>query len=134
MAVLFAADEARAQWFGEIKENQVQILSGNKQVATAVANGQLDWGLTDTDDALGQMAAGFPVTIVFPDQDRDGQGTLVIPNTHWHSFAAHQIPKGAKKLIDHLLSAKVETELAPDRAVSCRCEKVRSRRRSFLTS
>ena len=57
------------------------MLSGNKQVATAVGSGQIAFGLTDTDDAMGEVDAGSPVAIVYPDREPDELGTLFIPNT-----------------------------------------------------
>ncbi len=47
----------------------MQVLSGNKQVATAVGSGQIAFGLTDTDDAMGEIDAGSPVTIIYPDRE-----------------------------------------------------------------
>ena len=53
-ACLFAAwGQPRAEkFFRDLKKNEVKILSGNKQVAENVGSGALDFGLTDTDDAL----------------------------------------------------------------------------------
>ncbi len=112
-ACLFAAlgEEKSKQLFSGMKANDVQILSGNKQVAVAVATGQLAFGLTDTDDAIGQIRQGEPVEIIYPDQDDGELGTLFIPNTV-------AIIKGgphsetARKLVDFLLSAEVEMMLA----------------------
>ena len=49
-----------AAFFRDLKANGVQVLSGNKQVATAVGSGQIAFGLTDTDDAMGEIDAGQP--------------------------------------------------------------------------
>jgi iron(III) transport system substrate-binding protein len=81
-AVLFAAwgeDDAKA-FFHDVRGN-AQVLSGNKQVALAVASGQLAWGVTDTDDAIIEKDAGRPVEIIFPDQGEDEPGVLMIPNS-----------------------------------------------------
>ena len=82
-ACLFAAlgEEEAKRLFRAMKENEVRIESGNKQVAVSVAAGRLAFGLTDTDDALGQIAEDEPVAIVYPDQGDDELGTLFIPNT-----------------------------------------------------
>ena len=52
-ACLFAAwgDAEAKEFLGGVKRN-ARIMSGNKQVAEAVAAGTLAFGLTDTDDAL----------------------------------------------------------------------------------
>src|SRR3954447_6020579 len=59
-ACLFAAwgDEKAKGFFHGVKGN-AKIMSGNRQVAEAVAGGSLAFGLTDTDDAVGQIKAGF---------------------------------------------------------------------------
>ncbi len=46
-----------------------------------MADGQLAFGLTDTDDACGAVDRGSPVVIIVPDQKPGEMGTLVIPNT-----------------------------------------------------
>ena len=89
----------------------MQILSGNKQVATAVGSGQIAFGLTDTDDAMGEIDAGSPVAIVYPDREPDQLGTLFIPNTLALIKGAPH-PEAAEALADHLLSPEVEAALA----------------------
>ena len=94
----------------DLKDN-VQIMSGNKQVALAVARGQLAFGLTDTDDAIGERDKGEPVELVFPDQQPDGLGALFIPTAiSAIKGAAH--PREARQLIDYLLRPEVEARLA----------------------
>ena len=112
-ACLFAAlgeDEAK-RLFRAMKQNEIHIASGNKQVAVDVAAGRLAFGLTDTDDALGQLALGDPVAIVYPDQEKDGLGTLFIPNT-LAIIKGGPNPDAARKLVDYLLSPAVEKQLA----------------------
>lgn len=103
-------EQAARQLFREWRAN-ARILSGNKQVAQAVASGEIAFGLTDTDDALAECERGQPVEIVYPDQQPDGLGTLYIPNT----IAILQgcpHPQQARQLADFLLSAEVESELS----------------------
>jgi iron(III) transport system substrate-binding protein len=105
----------RAQdFYRGLRANGIAVLSGNKQVAEAVGAGQYAVGLTDTDDAMIEVAAGRPVAIVFPDGDRpagDRMGTLFIPNTV-AVLRGCPNPDGARKLVDYLLSAAVEKRLA----------------------
>jgi iron(III) transport system substrate-binding protein len=89
----------------------VQILSGNKQVALAVAGGRAAFGLTDTDDALAEIEKGMPVVIVYPDQQPNGLGTLFIPNT-LAIIRGCPHPAAARQLVDYLLSPEVEATLA----------------------
>jgi iron(III) transport system substrate-binding protein len=112
-ACLFAAwgDDKARKFFKELKANEVQVLSGNKQVATAVGAGQIAFGLTDTDDAMGEIEAGSAVAIVYPDRQTDQLGTLFIPNTlALIKDAPH--PQAASRLADLILSPEVEARLA----------------------
>ncbi len=85
------------------------VLPGNHDVAVAVAEGQVDMGLTDTDDAMEVIAKKFPVRIIYLDQPTPG--TLFLPNTlGLIKNAPHSM--AAKKLIDYLLTVDVEERLA----------------------
>ena len=86
------------------------VLAGNKQVALAVSSGELDWGLTDTDDAIIEREGGRPVEIVFPDQEKSGFGTVFIPNTISVLQKAPN-PTVAALLADYLVSEKAESRL-----------------------
>ncbi len=112
-ACLFAAwgDVKARGYFDALKSNGVQVLSGNKQVAQAVGSGQALLGLTDTDDAMGEIDAGSPVLIVYPDRGADELGTLFIPNT-LAILKGSTHPRAAEALADHLLSPEVEKALA----------------------
>jgi iron(III) transport system substrate-binding protein len=92
----------------------VQLVPGNKQAAEGVSAGQFLIGLTDTDDAFGEIEAGRPVALIFPDRDAppDSQrGVLFIPNT-LAVIKGCPNPAGARKLVDFLLSPEVEAALA----------------------
>ena len=112
-ACLFAAwgDEQAKEFFLALKANGVQILSGNKQVAQAVAAGQIAFGLTDTDDAIIEIDGAQPVVIVYPDRGADDLGTLFIPNTVCIVKGCSH-PAAARKLVDYLLTPAVEEKLA----------------------
>jgi len=104
-------DRRAKEFFQKVKRNDVQILSGNKQVAMAVAGGRAAFGLTDTDDAIGELEKGMPVAIVYPDQEAGGLGTLFIPNT-LAIIRGGPNPAAARRLVDYLLSPEVEAILA----------------------
>ena len=88
----------------------MRLLSGNKQVALAAGSGEIAIGLTDTDDAMGELDAGSPVSIIYPDREPSGLGTLFIPNTlALIKGSPHQ--KEAQALADHLLSPEIESAL-----------------------
>lgn len=111
-ACLFAVwgPQQSKEYFRSVKSN-VRVMAGNKQVAQAVARGELAFGLTDTDDAVIELQALWPVAIVYPDQGPEQLGTLFIPNTVAIIRDAPH-PKEAKQLVDFLLSPQVEQMLA----------------------
>jgi iron(III) transport system substrate-binding protein len=116
-ACLFAhwGDERAKEFFRTAKANGVQIMSGNKRVALAVAGGTVAFGLTDTDDAMVEIEKGMPVAIIYPDQQPYGVdaalGTLFIPNT-LGIVRDGPNPASARRLADWLLTADVEDRLA----------------------
>jgi iron(III) transport system substrate-binding protein len=109
---LFAAwgDDIAKDFLRSVKRN-ARIMSGNKQVAQAVASGSIAFGLTDTDDAIVEIERGMPVTIIYPDQAEGESGTLFIPNT-LALIKGSPNPEAANKLLDYLLSSDVERRLA----------------------
>ena len=113
VACLFAVlgdDEAKA-FMRRLKANEIRVLGGNKQVAQAVASGQIAFGLTDTDDAIIEVERASPVTIVYPDREVHQLGTLFIPNTvAIMKGCPHAEP--ARRLVDFLLSPASEEMLA----------------------
>lgn len=111
-AVLFSTwgEEQATEFFKAIRQN-AEVMSGNKQVATAVGRGQLAFAITDTDDAIIEVDNGMPVEIVFPDQADGELGSLFIPNTLC-IIKGSQNAANARRLVDYLLSPEVETRLA----------------------
>jgi iron(III) transport system substrate-binding protein len=101
-------------WLRALRDNEIAVLAGNAMVRDAVATGEIVLGLTDTDDAVGAVAEGKPVAIVFPDQQADSLGTLLIPNSV-SIVAGAPHPGVARRLTQYLLSAEVEAELAHGR-------------------
>ena len=112
-ACLFAklGPERAQQFFLDLKANDVQILSGNKQVALNVGDGTLPLGLTDTDDAMDEVDKGMPVRIIYLDSAPDELGTLFIPNT-LAALRGSPHPEAADRLADYLLGPDVESALA----------------------
>jgi len=111
-ACLFAVwGEAKTQAFFRAVKANARVMAGNKQVALAVARGELAFGLTDTDDAIIELEQGWPVKIIYPDQDADQLGTLFIPNTLALIQGSPNL-EPAQQLVDFLLSPQVERMLA----------------------
>ncbi len=107
--------EARfRKWIQGLRNNDVALLPGNAQVRDKVASGQYRFGLTDTDDVNGAILDGKPVDMVIPDQDKNGLGVFIIPNTV-ALIRGGPHSRNGKLLIDYLLSAEVEAQLAEGR-------------------
>ena len=116
-ACLFAklGDEKTRALFKSLKDNDIQIHSGNKSCARSVSAGTAAFGLTDTDDAIIEVEEGKPVKIIYPDSDKGELGTLFIPNTLALVANAPHAEAG-KRLIEYLLGPEVEIALAKGRS------------------
>ena len=112
-ACLFAelGAEGAMDFFDALKSNAVHVASGNRGVAQGVAKGLLAFGLTDTDDAIGELERGAPVRIVYPDREEGEMGVLFVPNTLAVIRDAPH-PEAALALVNYLLSPEVEIALA----------------------
>ena len=86
------------------------IVAGNKNVAVDVAAGKYAVGMTDSDDAIIELNAGKPVTIIYADSYGNRSlprlGVLYLPNT-LALVKGGPNPDGGRKLIDYLLSQEV---------------------------
>jgi iron(III) transport system substrate-binding protein len=112
-AALYAARgpaDGRA-FFARVQARGVRILDGNATVRDLVASGELWWGLTDSDDALGALRRGAPVRVVLPDQAEGEAGTLAIPMSV-ALIAGGPHPDAARRLAAELLSAATLAQLA----------------------
>ena len=114
-AALFAylGDSKAKEFFQTLKANGVMITDGNASCRDRVADGTVPIGFTDTDDAFVAVQQGRPAGIIWP--DKEGIGTLLIPNTVALINNAPN-PVAAKKFIDFLLSPEVEEMLAHSEA------------------
>jgi iron(III) transport system substrate-binding protein len=109
-----AGDDKMDEFFRRLKANGVRIVEGNSVVRDLVARGEVKTGLTDTDDVNVAIENGQSVGMVLP--DREGLGVPVMPNMV-SLIAGAPHPDEARKLIDYLVSADVERQLAQSEAV-----------------
>lgn len=109
-----AGDEQMDDFFRRLKANGVKVVDGNSVVRDLVARGEVKVGLTDTDDVNVAMEDGQPVAMVLP--DAAGLGVPVMPNMVSLIANAPHAEEG-QQLIDYLLSADVERQLAQSEAV-----------------
>jgi iron(III) transport system substrate-binding protein len=109
-----AGDEKMDDFFRRLKANDVRVVDGNSVVRDLVARGDVKVGLTDTDDVNVAIEDGQPIAMVLP--DGAGLGVPVMPNmVSLIANAPH--PDEGRQLIDYLLSADVERQLAQSEAV-----------------
>jgi iron(III) transport system substrate-binding protein len=97
-----------------LKSNETAMVASNGATMRDVGEGRVAFGFTDTDDYnVAKTVKEWPVDVVFP--DKDGMGTLLIPNTV-ALIKGGPNSENAKKLIDFLLSPEVEQFLAESRS------------------
>ena len=104
-------EEGFAKFLDGLFANEVKLLQSNGATMRAVRDGQVAWAFTDTDDYHVAKTNGHAVACVFPDQQKDGIGTMLIPNSV-ALIAGGPDQEGAKKLIDAILSRETEALLA----------------------
>lgn len=103
-------EEEGKHYFQQIADMGVQVVDGNSVTKDMAASGQVAIGFTDTDDAKQAINEGANVIMVYPDQNEDGIGTLITPNTV-SLIKGTPNNENAKAFIDFLLSEEVEQKL-----------------------
>ncbi|MDM8533212.1 extracellular solute-binding protein [Clostridiaceae bacterium HSG29] len=102
--------ENATNFYKDLYNRKVRVVDGNATVRDLVVDGQLNFGLTDTDDALVAINKGKSVKIIWPDQGQDDKGTLVVPNTV-SIIKGSANNKNAQAFVDYLLSEETENFL-----------------------
>jgi iron(III) transport system substrate-binding protein len=111
---VIAGDQKMDDFFRRLKANGVRVVDGNSVVRDLVARGEVKVGLTDTDDVNVAIEDGQPIAMVLP--DKEGLGVPVMPNMV-SLIANGPHPDEGRRLIDYLLSANVERQLAQSEAI-----------------
>lgn len=113
IAALFTiwGDEKAKAFMEGLKHNETRISTSNGESADLVAGGEFDFALVDSDDGVSRMKQGKPVVVVFPDQQKGGIGSFIVPNAVVMIKGAPH-PDNARKLIDYLLTKETERKLA----------------------
>jgi len=101
--------EKTEAYLNGLAANNILIVNGNSVTRDLVVEGKIPIGFTDTDDANVAIMKGETVKIVYP--DKNGLGTLLIPNTV-ALVRNGPNPENGKRLIDYLLSKETESRLA----------------------
>jgi iron(III) transport system substrate-binding protein len=92
-----------------LKANEVRFVQGNSLAVRKVAQGEADVCMTDTDDVYVAQRNGWPIAMTA--LDLGGAGGLTIPNSA-ALVRGGPNPQAARRLVEFLLSAKVEADLA----------------------
>lgn len=108
-------EEPVRNWLLALRDNGVRVYDGNSAVVRAIAMGEIDVGLTDSDDVFAGRRQQWPVGMTFESVDRPNArfeglpstGAIVIPNTV-AIVRGGPNPNSARRLADFLLSAEVE--------------------------
>lgn len=106
------------RWVTQLSSNNIRLYDGNASVVRAIAMGEIDVGLTDTDDVWSGQRNGWKVDCVYEAFDPPmltstlpSQGPTLLPNTVGIvSGCPH--PDRAKLLAQFLVSDRVEILLA----------------------
>lgn len=106
--VHYGPDKAKEILRG-LKANGVRLVAGNSLAARAVVNGQVQIGLTDSDDVYAQQRNGQALERRYLDQG--GDGVLTIPHTAALVKGGPHSAEAAE-LMKYLLSDTVEEALA----------------------
>lgn len=95
----------------------LRLYDGNASVVRAIAQGEIEAGLTDSDDAFAAAREKWPVGFVYEGAEPEssgpgrGRGPLLLPNSV-ALVRGGPNPAGGKRLIDFLLSADGERLIA----------------------
>ena len=118
-----AGEPVFTSWLGEMKGAGVRLYDGNASVVRAISQGEVDVGLTDSDDVYAAQRNGWKVGMVLegfddasapaptPAPALSRMGTVVLPNTAG-LVAGGPNAGAAAGLLDFLLSEEVERMLA----------------------
>jgi iron(III) transport system substrate-binding protein len=99
------------------ERGELDLTSGNATLMRKVRDGKLAFGWTDTDDYRVAETDGYPVAVVYPDQEGEAAlGTMVVPNTI-AIVAGAPHPEAAQRFVDWVLAPAVEAELAASRTM-----------------
>ncbi len=107
--VSLLGDEKARGLFRRLRDN-CRLYPGNSAVVRAVAQGECDVGLTDTDDVWAGLSNGWALGHSFGVGPADGQA-LLIPNTV-ALLSRGAVRKEARALVDFLCSVECERLLA----------------------
>jgi len=109
LCVLLGEEKAR-RFFERMVEGGVKVVPGNAAAKDCVVEGEADFCLTDSDDALKALSEDPELEIIVPDQGEKEMGAFLIPGSvALIKGAPHR--KEAERLIEYLLRPRVAERL-----------------------
>jgi len=118
MGVLVDAwgEDGLAAWLEAMKANGLRLYDGNASVVRAIRLGEIDAGLTDSDDVWAAQRNGWAIEAAHEAKGSgEGQlrstGPVLFPNTV-AIVRGGPNPDNARRLVDFLLSERVEAMMA----------------------
>lgn len=123
-------EEPTRQWLEAMEAQNLRLYDGNSSVVRAIAAGEIQLGLTDSDDAFAAQQEGLPIAFVYEADETNSKapiltpeavepmmsfGALVIPNTAALVRGAPN-PREARALLEFLLSERAERLLMTSRS------------------
>jgi len=107
----YLGEEQARQLLNNLKTNKIVIATSNGDVKKRVMQGEVAFGIADSDDAFEAKKESSDVDYIFLDQQKNGIGSLIIPNAvSLIKNSPHN--ENGKKLIDYLLTRETEIKLA----------------------
>jgi iron(III) transport system substrate-binding protein len=103
----WGAEKLKA-WHADTRRRGIRVVAGNAAVKTQVADGNCNFGFTDTDDFFVAQDAEKPVKML---PVRVAGKTICIPNSVAIIGGTSHLDE-AKQLVDYLLSAETELTLS----------------------
>lgn len=118
LVALHGADATR-EFLVALRDNGLRLYDGNSAVVQALSAGEIEVGLTDTDDVLAAGRNQWPVEMIFETPDKPNlkikglpsAGPLIIPSTVGLIRGCPH-PAEARRLMDFLLGERAEELLA----------------------
>lgn len=107
-------EAAYAAWLELLKQREVRLYDGNSAVVRGLAQGEIDAGFTDSDDALIVMPQGWPIGIL-QGGGPDATPMMGIPTTI-ALIRGGPNAEGGRRLIEFLSSPRTERVLIESEA------------------
>jgi iron(III) transport system substrate-binding protein len=104
-------DDFTRRWLEDMKANDLAVLGSHTDVRNAVGTGEFQLGLVNHYYVELEKKEGSPVDAIYTDQEPGGFGAVINASSGGIVKGASH-PENAKRLLDYLLTEKVQREFA----------------------